>query len=119
MANMSFESINYAQKRVRQIGTRAWKLWFTESADGLAFRMLTKDSTIDCYETLAGIALAIPEDDLHTWEDDNEDAHFTELFRFQSDEGSRELAWVFATGEFDNRACSLGLDVPLMPELAG
>ncbi len=124
---MSFETVNYAQKRVRQLDTREWKLWYTESEDGLQFRMLTKDSG-DCYENVAGIANAIAGEDSYIKDDDNDDAYFTDHFRYATDTGvldiyleikTRELAWVEAAGDFAGDACSLGLNVPLMPEIAG
>jgi hypothetical protein len=27
---MNFEAFNYAEKRVRSLGTREWKLWFSD-----------------------------------------------------------------------------------------
>ena len=125
---MSFETVNYAQKRVRQLGTREWKLWYTEGEDGLQFRMLTKDTAGDCYENVTGIAHAIVSEDSYIKDDDNDDAYFTERFRYATDTGvldiyleirDRDLAWVEAGGDYASDACSLGLHVPLMPEVAG
>jgi hypothetical protein len=125
---MSFEAINYAHKRVRQQGSQEWKLWFTVVDNGLLFRMLTKNADGSCYETLTGEAHAIPEDDLHVWEDDNDDAYFTERYTYRSTEGTldiyleaenQELVWVRASGAYAADKCSLGLAVPLMPEVAG
>jgi hypothetical protein len=125
---MSFDAIDYAHKRVRQQGSREWKLWFNETAEGLQFRVLTKDRVGDCYETLTGIALASTGDHAHIRDDDNDDAYFTDMFRYASEKGTiqiyleiktRELAWVQATGDYATADCSLGTDVPLMPEMAG
>lgn len=125
---MSFEAVDYTSKRVRQIDGREWKLWFNESAEGLQFRLLTKDDTGGCYESLTGIAEPSTDPDAVIREDDNDDAYFTDLFRYATDKGSieicleiktRELAWVHATGEYAATDCSLGLSAPLMPEIAG
>jgi hypothetical protein len=125
---MNFEAIDFEHKRVRKIGNREWKLWFTESEDQLSFRMLTKDKSGECYESLSGVASAITDDDLLTREDENDNAYFTDRFLFKTEVGmldfyldihGRELVWVEAYGEYDRAKCSLGLAVPLMPEVAG
>ena len=125
---MSFEAINYTHKRVRRVKKREWKLWFTENGDALEFRILTKDTSGDCYETITGVAHAIPDDDLLTREDDNDDAHFTDRFLFKTEAGildfyldihGRDLVWVEASGEYAKEGCSLACPVPLMPEIAG
>lgn len=125
---MAFETINYAEKRLRQLGSKEWKLWFTEAEGGLEFRMLTKDSAGDCYETVTGLATEVERADLKIMEDENDDAYFTDHFRYG--EGSdqidiyleiknRELAWVHASGAYALEGCALGVNVPLMPEVAG
>jgi hypothetical protein len=125
---MSFESIDYAQKRVRLSGSKEWKLWYTEEAAGLQFRMLIKDSDGDCYETIKGFADRMMDEDLAVQEDDNQDGYFSERYRFEEETGSleiflevktEELVWVSADGDLAKADCTLQPNGPLMPEIAG
>ncbi|HEX2900146.1 MAG TPA: hypothetical protein VHS96_10545 [Bacteroidia bacterium] len=124
---MSFETFNYAQKRVRSIGSREWKLWFSETEAGLAFRLLTKDSKTDCYVTLQGVA-ALVEGETAIQDDDNGDAYPTDLYTFKDGQGTvaiyleldeQGLAWVTASGAYGKDDCSFQAPGPLMPEVAG
>ena len=124
---MNFEAFNYAEKRVRSLGTREWKLWFSEAEAGITFRLLTKNSQTDCYVTVQGEATLVA-DETPIQEDDNGDAHPTDLYVFHDAEGSvsiylelneRGLAWIVATGAYGTDECSFHSPGPLMPEIAG
>lgn len=124
---MSFEAFNYDHKRVRSLGTREWKLWFSEMEENLAFRLLTKDSGTDCYVSLNGVASLFPGDS-PVQEDDNGDAYFADHYRFMDPAGGvnifldredRGLAWVVGTGAYGEEECSFTPPGPLMPEIAG
>lgn len=124
---MSFEIINYDHKRVRQSGSREWKLWYSATDAGLAFRLLTKDNGGDCYLSLTGVA-ALDEGDAPIQEDENGDAIPADRFRFADGEGQvsiyidREdggLAWVQGQGGYGTGDCTFTVPGPLMPEVAG
>lgn len=124
---MNFEAFNFAHKRVRTLGTREWKLWFTALEKGLAFRMLTKDTQSDCYMSVTGLAL-MQDGDLPVQEDDSEEGYFTIHYRYETETGvisfyldknDQELAWVNANGEFGKADCTFAVKGPLMPEIAG
>lgn len=125
---MSFEAFNYSQKRVRTLGSREWKVWFTQNESTLAFRLLTKDSQTDCYVTVQGIAQLVP-GETPIQDDDNGDAYPTDVYTYNDEKGTvsiyleledtASLVWVFATGEYGTDACSFHAPGPLMPEIAG
>jgi hypothetical protein len=124
---MSFEAFHYTQKRVRTLGTREWKLWFSETDEGLDFRLLTKDSSNDCYISLNGAATLVPGDS-PVMEDDNGDAYFADQYRFRdADSGvniylereDRGLAWVVGVGSAGQEDCTFTTPGPLMSEIAG
>ena len=123
----SFETFDYQFKRVHTEGTRVWKFWFSETPEGLNFRILTKDDAHDCYESVIGVAQEV-EKDLIVKENQNEEAFFTDQFKYVSDEGSlnffleaevRDLVWVEGSGAYAKGTCSFDLALPLMPEVAG
>lgn len=122
-----FETIDYQQKRLRLEGKREWKLWYSEEDDGLAFRILTKDASIGCYETLSAKAKEVT-GDLVVKEDENDEAYFTDMFCYETEDGAlyfylesgdRDLVWVEASGCFAKEGCSFHLEAPMMPEVAG
>lgn len=124
---MEFEAIDYEHKRLRAEGSRQWKFWFTETPEGLAFRILTKDTATNCYESVTGIAEEL-QVDLIVKEGENDEAYFTDMFQYETGTGSlyffleadnRELAWVASAGSFAKDGCSFHNDAPLMPEIAG
>jgi hypothetical protein len=124
---MTFEAFNYTHKRVRTLGTREWKLWFSETEDGLEFRMLTKDNVSDCYVTLTGTALPVPGDP-PVQESDNGDAFSTDFFQYRNAEGGiaiyleqdhRDLVWTRGSGHYGKDDCGFQAPGPLMPETAG
>lgn len=125
---MSYEAFSYAQKRVRQLNSREWKLWYTLSGGQMSFRLLTKDLSTDCYLSQAGEA-ALREGDGPIQEDDNGDGYATDHYQYAGESGSLDiyleqgadepLAWVRAGGAFAEGDCNFALPGPLMPEVAG
>ena len=124
---MAFEAVNFSQKRIRTSGTKEWKLWFSESDEGLAFRCLTKDSSSDCYFTVTGLA-SLAEGDMPVQESDGDEAFFTKHFHFSDgdgaleiyiEDGGSELVWVKGIGGYGQPGCAFDPAGPLMPELAG
>jgi hypothetical protein len=125
---MSFQAVEYKTKRVRANGTREWKLWFTYHDDQVDFRLLTKDTANDCYESVIGHAYLVDSDDVYPQDDDNGNGYFTEQFRYEDAVGhinifldldGFELVWVTTDGEYDVEGCSFEPNGPLMPEVAG
>lgn len=122
---MSPETINYTQKRVRKVGAREWELAYAPTEAGVAFKMRAKDQEVDWREALVGEAEIILDEDLFVKEDESGGAYFADRYHFEAEAGkldifieaeTEELVWVFAQGEY---ADWLGLDVPLMPVVAG
>lgn len=125
---MSYEAFSYAHKRVRQLKTREWKLWYTVAEGQLSFRLLTKDVSTECYLSHTGEA-ALKEGDGPIQEDDNGDGYPTEHFAYADKEGALDfyveqgaedpLVWVRAYGSFADGECNFTFPGPLMAEIAG
>lgn len=122
---MSPDTISYTQRRVRKVGNREWELWLAPDPASMAFKMRSRDQDGDWREALVGVAHLVADEDLFVKEDDSGTAYFADRYHFEAEAGkldifveveTEELVWVFAQGEY---ADSLGLDVPLMPAVAG